>query len=61
MAERGGQGCMVLHPIAVPADVHDVAVVDEPSISTLAITSSPKIFPHYSKLLFDVSTVLARS
>jgi len=48
---------LVLHPVAVAADVDDVAVVDEPVDQRVAITSSPKISPHASKVLFYVSTV----
>ena len=52
---------MASHPVAVAADVDDVAVMDQPVDQALAMTSSPKTSPQSSKPLLLVSTVEACS
>ena len=48
------------HPVAVAPDVYDVAAVEQPLEKPAAMTSSPRMRPHSSKPLLEVSTVEAR-
>ena len=60
--EGFGEFGVMTHPVAVAADVDDVAVMDE-AIDECSghDLSSPRISPHSSKPLLDVRTVEATS
>lgn len=57
-----GEVGVAAHAVAVPADVDDVAAMQKPvEQRRAAMTSSPRMRPHSSKPLLEVSTVEACS